>query len=398
MPDQVCRLALTVDRFYFGGQPISANLGYIHPAMKLITTLLLLVCCIAGSAQAPAVTRDKAYKKAIAAARQFIDSLQRSQHLPGLSIAVGNRDKVLWAEGFGYADLENRVPVNIHARFRMGSVSKVMTTLAVGRLYQQGQLDLDAPIQRYLPDYPVKPYPITARQLAGHVAGIRHYGPKDPTNVPKRYKSVQESLSIFSGDSLLFKPGTGYNYSTYGYNLLSAVVEAAAGKDFLSYLRDSIWQPLGMKHTSPDYSDSIVPNRVRFYDVMKDGSAVNAALVDNSYKWAGGGLLSTPSDLVVMVQGMLQHRLLTTQTLQVLFTSQQLADGKKTNVGIGWRINETKAGVRYIHHGGLIDGGRTFLLFYPDSGYIFAVAANTSNAQLNINEAVKVLDWFIGNE
>ncbi|WP_276481722.1 serine hydrolase domain-containing protein [Paraflavitalea pollutisoli] len=362
--------------------------------MKLIATLLLLCASIVASAQTPAPIRDKSYKKAIEAARRFIDSLRQSQHLPGLSVAVGNRDKILWAEGFGYADLENQVPVNIHSNFRMGSVSKVITTLAVGRLYQQGMLDLDAPVQQYLPAFPAKPYPITARQLAGHLAGIRHYGPNDPTNVPKRYKSVQESLSIFSSDSLLFKPGTNYNYSTYGYSLLSAVVESAARKDFLSYLRDSIWQPLGMLHTAPDYSDSIIAGRVRFYEVLKDGTAINAAQVDNSYKWAGGGLLSTPSDLVLMVQGLLQHRLLDAPTLQLLFTSQQLENGKKTNVGIGWRINETREGVRYIHHGGLIDGGRTFLLFFPDSGLIFAVASNTHNAQLNINEAMKVLAMF----
>lgn len=368
--------------------------------MRIIITTVILLYFGSVSAQSSGpnqLIRDKSFKKAIETARNYIDSLQASQHIPGISVCVGNREKILWAEGFGFADLENNVPVTINTMFRMGSVSKVLTSLAVGRLYQQGKLDLDAPIQRYLPDFPAKQHSFTARQLAGHTAGIRHYGANDPTSIPKNYKSVKEGLSIFSNDSLLFKPGTAYNYSTYGYSLLSAVVEAAAKKDFLSYMRDSIFLPLGMKNTFPDYRDSILPGRVRFYENIRNGKVINAALVDNSYKWAGGGLLSTPADLVNMARDLLNHRLLDEKTVELLFTPQKLENGTNTNVGIAWRINETKSGVKYIHHGGLIDGGRTFIFFYPDSGYIFAITANTSSARLNIDEAATMLGFFLSN-
>jgi serine beta-lactamase-like protein LACTB, mitochondrial len=268
----------------------------------IITTAFLLYFCStsAQSNKADQIIRDKSFKKAILTAERFIDSLRISQHIPGISICVGNREKILWAEGMGFADLENKVPVTIQSMFRLGSVSKVLTSLAVGRLYQQRKLDLDVPIQKYLPDYPEKQYSFTARQLAGHTAGIRHYRNNDPIATPRRYKNVVESLPIFSNDSLLFKPGTSYAYSSYGYNLLSAVLEAAAGRDFLSYMRDSIFIPLGMANTFPDYSDSILPGRVRFYESNKNG-LVNAALVDNSYKWAGGGFLSTPVELINMI-------------------------------------------------------------------------------------------------
>jgi CubicO group peptidase (beta-lactamase class C family) len=348
----------------------------------------------AQSSRSNQFIRDKSFKKAIETARSFIDSLQTSQHIPGISVCVGNREKIIWAEGLGFADLENKVPVNIQSMFRLGSVSKVLTSLAVGRLYQQGKLNLDAPIQKYLPDFPEKQYSFTARQLAGHTAGIRHYKNNDPIATPRRYKSVMESLPIFSNDSLLFKPGTAYAYSSYGYNLLSAVLEAAAGRDFLSYMRDSIFVPLGMTNTFPDYSDSILPGRVRFYESSKNG-LVNAALVDNSYKWAGGGFLSTPVDLVNMIRGLLNHQILDERTVKLLFTPQRLENGTSTNVGIAWRINETRRGVKYIHHGGLIDGGRTFVFFYPDSGYIFAITANISGARLNIDEAATILDFFL---
>lgn len=369
--------------------------------MKIIITVALFLCIISVSAQSnksKQVVSDRSFKKAILSAEKYIDSLQASQRLPGISVCVGNRDKILWAEGFGYADLENKTPVTIHSAFRLGSVSKVVTSLAVGRLYQQGKLNLDAPVQQYLPYFPDKGYVITARHLAGHIAGIRHYGKNDPISVPKRYKSVKDGLSIFMNDSLIFKPGTSYSYSSYGYNLLSAVIEAAAEKDFLSYMRDSIFLPLGMTNTFPDYSDSIIPGRVRFYEILKTGETVNAALVDNSYKWAGGGFLSTPVDLVNMMRSLVNHQMLDNKTVELLFTDQKLENGKSTNVGIAWRINETKKGVKYIHHGGLIDGGRAFVFFYPESGYFFAITSNTSSARLNIDEAATILSFFLDNK
>lgn len=363
--------------------------------MRILPALILILYTSTVVAQTTTkqAINDKGFKKAIQAAEKYIDSLRISQNIPGISVAVGNKEKILWAKGFGYADLENGSPVTMQSMFRVGSVSKVITSVAVGRLYEQGKLDLDAPIQKYLPDYPQKQYVFTARQLAAHTAGIRHYRNDDPIAYPKRYNNVTEGLTIFSNDSLLFKPGTASNYSTYGYSLLSAVVESAAGTSFLSYMRDSIFLPLNMPNTIADYNDSIIKGRVRFYE-NRNGGVVNAALVDNSYKWAGGGFLSTPADLVNMTRALLNQTFLSKSSTDLLFTEQKLENGTSTNVGIGWRINETKSGVKYIHHGGLSDGGRTFVLFFPESGYAFAIAANTSAAKLNIDEAITVLDFF----
>ncbi len=366
--------------------------------MKTFITIILSFSFIYGSAQQGKTKfiRDKSFKNQIEIAERFIDSLRLKQDIPGISVCVGNRDKIVWAEAFGYADLENKTEVSIHSRFRVGSVSKLLTSLAVGNLYQQGKLDLDSPIQKYLPDFPEKKFIITSRQLAGHTAGIRHYRYTDPLAIPHRYKNVKEGLSIFSKDTLLFKPGTGYNYSTYGYSLLSAVLEGASHIDFLSYMRDSIFLPFGMTNTCADYSDSIVPGRVRFYEHSK-GHLVNAAMVDNSYKWAGGGFLSTPVDLVNMIRQLLNHKVLDKNTVELLFTPQKVEDGTSTNVGIGWRIGKNKSGMTFIHHGGLIDGGRTFIFFYPENGYIFAITANTSGAKLNIDEAAEILEYFLNN-
>ncbi|THU34915.1 beta-lactamase family protein [Niastella caeni] len=348
------------------------------------------------SKQANDIIRDKSFSAAIKEAEKYIDSLREKQDLPGISVCVGNKEKILWAEAFGYADVENKTKLSINSKFRIGSVSKLLTSLAVGRLYQEGKLELDAPVQRYVPDFPVKQYTVTSRQLAAHLSGIRHYRKGDPLDMPKNYKNVTEGLSIFKNDTLLFKPGTKSEYSTYGYSLLSAVIEGAAHMSFLSYMQDSIFIPFGMTHTAADINDSIIAYRVRFYD--HDGKKlVNSALVNNSYKWAGGGFLSTPYDLVHMIRGLLNHKVLNEKTLELLFTPQSLENGTSTNVGIAWRINKTKSGVTYIHHGGAIQGGRTFVLFYPESGYIFAVTANVGGALLNVDEAMAVLRLFINS-
>ena len=192
--------------------------------LTIIFTLFILLV-YGQNKQAGEIIRDKSFSTAIKKAEKFIDSLREKQGIPGISVCVGNKDKILWAEAFGYADLENKTKLSIYSKFRVGSVSKLITSLAVGKLYQEGKLDLDAPVQQYVPDFPIKKYPITSRQLAAHLSGIRHYRNTDPINIPKNYKNVMEGLSIFKVDTLLFKPGTKYEYSTYGYSLLSAVVE-----------------------------------------------------------------------------------------------------------------------------------------------------------------------------
>lgn len=365
--------------------------------MRTIVTICWLICFQWAAGQ-PVTSltprKDRAYSKAIQQAERFIDSLRRKQDIPGVSVCIGTKSKIVWAEGFGLADVENQIPVSTDTRFRMGSVSKSITSLAVGQLVQDGKLNLDATIEQYVGYFPAKKYPITSRQLATHTAGIRHYRGDDPLNCLKRYEQVKDGLVLFSQDSLLFKPGTDYNYSTYGYSLLSAVIEQVAHTPFLTFMQSAVFTPFGMTHTSPDYSEQIVPNRVRFYEHNK-GQLVNANQVDNSYKWAGGGLLSTPSDLVTMGQGLLNYTVLRKETVSLLFTPQLLSNGKNTQYGLGWRIGTDSRGRKIIHHGGTIDGGRTFLMLFPDNDLIIAITANMSGVNINIPEVEKLANFFL---
>lgn len=324
-------------------------------------------------------------------ARRFLDSLRRVQDIPGLSVAVGWKGAVRYAEGFGMADAENQVPVTPSSRFRVGSVSKSITSIALGQLIQSGKLNPEALL--HIEGMQAGIQPFTVRQLATHTAGIRHYGPRDGLNCPRHFDRVKDGLVIFLSDSLLFEPGTAFNYSSYGYNLLSYVMEEAAGKPFLTCLQESVFDPLGMRQTCADRVDSVITGRVRFYEHDKQRHLVNAPLVDNSYKWAGGGLLSTPSDLVTMCLGI--SNILRSDTRQLLFTPQLLKNGKNTGYAYGWRIGKDTGGRAIRHHGGVSEGGRTFLLVYPEHDLVLAVAANMSGVSINLPEMETLASFFL---
>ena len=316
---------------------------------------------------------------AVDSARERVREWVAKDNLAGASVAVGIDGQIVWAEGFGWSDLEQRVPVTPLTRFRIGSVSKPLTSVAVGLLYERGKIDLDAPVQKYVPSFPKKQWPISTRQLMGHIAGIRHYR-GDEFLSSKHYDSILEGLEIFARDSLLFRPGTKYSYSTYGWNLVSAVVEAAAGEPFLDFMRREVIAPLGLRHTVPGYMASIIPDRVRFYEHDKEGRLVNAPYVDNSYKWAGGGFLSTPSDLVRFGFAMLDGKVLQPKTIEMLWTPLRLESGKSTGYGLGWNVRDVN-GHRVISHSGGSVGGTTAFMIFPEQRMVVAVTTNLTDAE-----------------
>lgn len=319
------------------------------------------------------------WKAATDSARAWIRAFQEQRHIPGVSVAVGVGGELVWSEGFGFANVEHRVPVTPRTRFRIGSISKSLTAAAIGQLYEQGRLDLDAEVQRYVPSFPGKRWPITVRHVAGHIAGIRHYRGDESLSY-RRYATVLAGLDIFDDDSLLFEPGTKYSYSSYGWNLLSAVVEAASGESFLAYMRRHVFEPAGMSHTVADVVDSLIPDRTGFYDVRDGGRVVNAPAVDNSYKWAGGGFLSTPEDLVRFAFAHRAPGLMKPETVRALWTSQRLRSGEETNYGIGWQTRVDSLGHRLVSHSGGSVGGNSLLLIHPELQVVVAIVANVSSA------------------
>ncbi len=332
----------------------------------------------------------------IAAAHQEAEALRLAVGSPGLSVAVAIGGEIVWAEGLGEADAENHLPVDPKTRFRIGSLSKLLTAALAARLLEAGKLDLDAPIQLYVPAFPVKDpdRPITPRLLAGHLGGIRHYLPLDFIRPPKTYPNLAEALEMFRDNPLVGPPGTVYNYSSFGYNLLGVALEAAGGGEFGSLVARYVLDPLHLAATTADNPEALIEDRARPYR-KADGGLRNEKPIDSRFKLPSGGFLSTATDLARFAAAHEAPGFLKQETLDILFTSQKKASGEETGVGLGWRIAEDPAGRRIYHHGGSIEGGRAMLVLYPDQNLAIAVLTNLSQARYAEAEVGKIADVFL---
>ncbi len=321
--------------------------------------------------------------------RELIERYMSETETPGLSVAVQVADSLVWAEGFGIANVEHKVPVHLNTRFRVGSISKTLTSVAAGLLYEQGLLDLDVPIQTYVPSFPDKGAPITTRQLGGHLSGVPNYEGEDFVNLI-HYESVLASLDKFKNRPLVSPPGEQFHYSSFGFTLISAVVEAASGEPFLDYMDAAVFGPLGMESTTADRYEMVIPHRTGFYEITDIG-VQTAIFTDNSDVWAGGGFLSTPSDLVSFGSGLLRGDLVRPETLELLFRSMTTRDGEVTDYGFGWMIEDVD-GYRMVGHGGSHFGAKAHLLLFPEAQVVVAVTANSRHR--SFHQMAKTLASF----
>jgi serine beta-lactamase-like protein LACTB len=301
---------------------------------------------------------------------------------PALSIAVARADGGGERWQIGEADLASHRHPGRNTRFRIGSDSKLFTAAITARVVASGRLDLDAPISRYLPKLPLTYQELTARQLAGHLAGIRHYGPGEFVN-RVAYPTVSASLGVFLKDTLLARPGTRYFYSSYGFNLLGAVLEAAAGQPFPELLRREVLSPLGLRQTALEPSGRLSERQAQSYSKDSAGYQLSP-VVDLSDRWPSGGIVSTAEDLAKFGLGVFTSGYLPDSVRALFFTSQRTTSGSLTQVGLGWRIARDSLGRQYLHHGGSSMGGRAFLLVYPKERIAVALLANT---EANFGEA-----------
>lgn len=357
----------------------------IRSIIIFIFTIFLLHTFI--TAQTP----DNTEKKAIQAARAIMEKY----NLPGLQIAVRQNGKIVWAETFGKADLEKNLSVTPATKFRIGSISKLLTAAALMRLNEKKMIDLDAPIQKYVSTFPKKNFPVTIRALAGHTAGIRHYEMMDFVNFAGvDFKNTADGLRIFQDDALKFEPGTEYFYSSYGYNLLGVAIEAAAKKDFAKTIEDEVLKPLQMKNTTGNSDDPKIENRAVSYSRNTDGKFSVAAKIENRHRLPSGGYLSNAEDLTKLGAAFLSPGFLRKETLEQIFTSQKLKNGAETGVGIGWRIKKKTDGGRIFHHGGTIEGGRAFILMNEKSKTVVVLLANLMT-DFGEAEAEQIAEIFI---
>jgi len=336
---------------------------------------LLLALATTAVAQArPGAQSQPADEEAARLTREMATQLLATAPHVGLSVAISRDGRTVFAEGFGFADVESQRPMTVSTRFRAASVSKVIAVTALGRLMQERRIDLDAPVQRYVPTYPEKAHAITPRLLAGHISGLPHY-----TGIDRRenrfYTSVTDALSVFAHIPQQSPPRTFYQYSTHGFTLLSAAIEGAAGKPFLEYQEEAVLRPLGMTSTEPDIRSAQHPDLTTFYTLREGRLAKLAATEDPSYKWAGGGMTTTPSDLLKLANGYL-NGFLSREVVAEMWRSQQLENGNETGVGLAWRRGWDFAGRPVIEHAGSMDGTRSVVSIWPEQRAAASLMAN----------------------
>lgn len=325
---------------------------------------------------------------AVERGRTIVRAGLTEQNLPGISVAVGAGGGIVWAEGFGWADLEQRVPVGPNHRFRVGTASKMLTSAAVGLLLEQGRLRLDDEIQAYVPEFPKKEWPVTLRQLMGHLAGVRNDGGDEGPLFSRSCERPVDALPAFAERSLLFEPGTRYRYSNYDWILVSAAVETAAGAPFFTFMQEQVFDPLGMRDTRADPATRAIPDRATAY-FPRYGADPTYGLhllreIDLSCYSGSMAFLSTPSDLVRFVLAIDAGKLLQPDTVRLLQTSQRLASGDETGYGLGWDLDAvTAAGAQTpaIGYDGAVLGGPVMsVLALPERGLVVAVMSNISYA------------------
>jgi len=353
--------------------------------------LLLLVAACAPSRSPTTATAAPAATPAQDSAAALMEAALHRTGIPGAQVAVMRDGVLVWSRGFGVADLEQQVPVTNLTRFRIGSVSKSLAAAGLLVLLSERRIELDADVRRYVPEFPAKPWPVTVREAAGHTGGIRHYRNADEFYSAKRYGSVIEALAPFGGDSLLFEPGTRYSYSTFGYTLVSAAIERAAGQEFLAFVQQRVLAPLGLRHTSPDFSDSLVDNRARFYARLDSlRPRINARAVDNSIKWAGGGYVSTSEDIARFADGVMSGRLVADSLVQLAWTSQRTRDGAETGYGLGFFVARDSLGRRVVSHSGGAVGSRALMLIFPDERLVVAALWNADYGVMPVRETAEL--------
>jgi CubicO group peptidase (beta-lactamase class C family) len=312
---------------------------------------------------------------AICEASKMCAAFMDEHSMNGLQISVSKKNKLVWSGAFGYADAINHIPVTDSTKFRINSISKSMTSLALIKLVSENKLDLDAPVQNYVAGFPAKQYPITTRQLAGHLAGLRDYNENDLADYirTEHFDNATGAISIFRNDTLLFKPGNQFHYSVFGWNLIGAIIEGISGETYAGYMAKNIWKPLKLQHTLEDDIKIKITNKSKCYDATGQENDLG----DLSYKYPAGGLLSTSTDLIKMGNEILHGTYIDPKFKPLLFQTQYTTGKQETGYGLGWYIGKDKNGHRIWYHSGDSFSGSSHLLIYPDDDMVISFLANS---------------------
>lgn len=299
---------------------------------------------------------------------------------PGCAVLVAKGGQIVYNKAFGSADLELKVPLSSDMVFKLGSITKQFTAVAILQLVEQGKVSLQDSVQKFIPDFPSKEQIITIENLLTHTSGIKDFMQIDYSNpYMERWDFTPKQLiDSFKTYPLEFPPGTKYSYSNSGYFLLGYIIERVSGKSYQTYVQEAILTPLALAHTYFDDPNAIIPYRVKGYRKEKEAFK-NADFLSPSIAYAAGSLLSTTEDLFKWHRGVLAYKLIRKETLEKAFTPFRLKSGSEISYGYGWQLMN-QGHVKSIEHGGKIYGFTTNAMYYPEQDVFIATLFNYEDA------------------
>jgi len=338
--------------------------------IKFIPALLFLFLPIVSGAQ----PLSKADKQLLSAFDTLLMSTYKSNET-GATAIVSRKGQVIYKKAFGMADLEMNVAMQPDMIFRIGSISKQFTGVAILQLAEKGMLSLQDDIKKFIPDYPTHGYTITVEHLLTHTSGIKSYtGMKEFGTIMRKDMKPMEIIDMFKNQPMEFAPGTKWNYNNSGYILLGYIIEKVSGKTYEEYVEENLFAPAGMSNSDYGNDLKIIKNRVKGYQGGKSGIE-NADYLSMTLPYAAGSLISTVEDLWKWNQALHSYKLVKKESLQKAFTDYKLSNGKPTRYGYGWSFS-TVQGSPSIEHGGGINGFLTDALYVPAEDIFVAIFSN----------------------
>jgi CubicO group peptidase (beta-lactamase class C family) len=315
---------------------------------------------------------------------------------PGAAIIVCRNGLTIFRKGYGLADLELAVKVEPDMIFRLGSITKQFTAVAILMLAQQGKLSLQDRIDKYLPTFPTGDKKVTIEHLLTHTSGIKSYtNMEEWLQLWRKDMTPKEIIDMSKGKPFEFAPGERWNYNNSGYVMLGAIIEKISGLSYEEFIAQNLFAPLGMKHSAYGNTERIIPRRVPGYQKNTEGF-INAPYLSMTQPYAAGSLLSSVDDMAVWNTAVLSGKLLKKEWLDKAFTPYKLANGESTGYGYGWFISDFR-GHRCIEHGGGINGFTSYALALPDDKVYVAILTNGAiEGRTPEPRAVRIAELVLG--
>jgi D-alanyl-D-alanine carboxypeptidase len=350
----------------------------MNPTRRLLRPWLISVCLLVF---AVGTSRGAESATAASLATQIDEQLAKTfpPDAPGAAVLVISHGEVLLRKGYGAANLELGVPVKPEHVFRLGSITKQFTAVAILQLAEAGKLKLDDDITTYVPEVETFGKKITITHLLSHTSGLPSFTDQPEWRAaPRQDMTLTQELAFIKGKPAKFAPGTSWEYCNTGYRLLGAVIEKVTGQTYAAYVAEHIFKPAGMTNSLYDDARKIIPQRIPGYSAGPRGTELNAEYVSMTQPHAAGALLSTVDDLWKWEQALAAGKLVRPDLLAQAYTAARLPDGRATGYGFGWSLG-TIAGHPAVSHGGGIQGFSTFALRVADAGLFAAVLCNADN-------------------